>query len=84
MGLRQLYFLIGGLMTKLIFLTEGLATILGFIGIKLIIEAAEHQGWHHVAGIELPKISLQFSLLFIVIVLTITTALSLFKSRKDK
>ena len=39
MGLRQLYFLIGGLMSRLIYLTKGLSIILGFIGVKLIIEA---------------------------------------------
>ncbi len=83
MGLRQLYFLIGGLMQKLIFLTEGLATILGFIGLKLIFEAAEHQGWHSVFGISIPKISLQVSLIFIIGVLAVTTAVSLYKSRKD-
>ncbi len=83
MGLRQLYFLIGGLMTKLIYLTEGLATILGFIGVKLIFEAAEHQGWHKIAGIAIPHVSLQVSLVFIISVLTITTLLSLYKSRND-
>ena len=43
MGLRQLYFLIGGLMKKLVYLTEGLALILAFIGVKLLIEALHSQ-----------------------------------------
>ncbi len=83
MGLRQLYFLIGGLMQKLIYLTEGLATILGFIGLKLVFEAADHQGWHKVAGIKIPVISLQVSLGFIIVVLGATTILSLWKSRQS-
>ena len=39
MGLRQLYFLLGGLLTKLVYLSYGLAVILGFIGVKLVLEA---------------------------------------------
>ena len=53
MGLRQLYFLIGGLMKRLIYLTEGLAVILIFIGGKLILEAGHGQGW------SVPEISIQ-------------------------
>ena len=83
MGLRQLYFLIGGLMAKLIYLTEGLSLILGFIGLKLVFEAAESQGWHSIIGIHIPKISLQASLAFILGVLATTTVVSLFKSRKE-
>ncbi len=82
MGLRQLYFLIGGLMQKLIYLTEGLATILAFIGLKLIFEAAHSQGWEKIAGVKVPVISLQVSLGFIVVVLATTTALSLWKSKR--
>ena len=39
MGLRQLYFLLGGLLTRLVYLSYGLAVILGFIGVKLVLEA---------------------------------------------
>ena len=39
MGLRQLYFLLGGLLSKLVYLSYGLAVILGFIGVKLVLEA---------------------------------------------
>ena len=39
MGLRQLYFLLGGLLKRLVYLTIGLAVILAFIGVKLIMEA---------------------------------------------
>ena len=51
MGLRQLYFLLGGLMNKLIYLTQGLAIILGFIGVKLIIEAIHGGGTHKILGV---------------------------------
>ena len=83
MGLRQLYFLIGGLMEKLIYLTEGLSLILAFIGVKLLIEAMHAQGWHALFGLELPHIPLTLSLGFIVVTLVITASLSLFKTRKS-
>jgi tellurite resistance protein TerC len=81
MGLRQLYFLIGGLMKKLIYLTEGLAILLIFIGIKLVLEAMHAQGWHTFGGIHLPEVSLQFSLGFIVLTLLSTASISLYKTR---
>jgi tellurite resistance protein TerC len=83
MGLRQLYFLIGGLMTKLVYLTEGLSAILGFIGIKLIIEALHSQHWDHIGSFEIPHISLQVSLAFIVITLALTAIISLVKTRRS-
>ena len=81
MGLRQLYFLIGDLMDKLIYLSEGLAVVLGFIGLKLLVEAA--LGEHHtkVWGIKIPNISLGLSLGFVLLTLAITTGLSLWKSK---
>jgi len=83
MGLRQLYFLIGSLMNKLVYLTQGLSVILGFIGVKLIFEAALSQKHHRVIGINIPEISLGLSLGFIISVLSLTTLLSLLKSRKS-
>jgi tellurite resistance protein TerC len=82
MGLRQLYFLLGGLMTKLIYLTKGLAIILGFIGVKLIIEALHGGGTHKIMGIEIPEISTGFSLSVIIGTLFMTTVLSLAMSSK--
>ena len=84
MGLRQLYFLLGGLMNKLIYLTQGLAIILGFIGIKLIIEAIHGGGSHKILSVEIPEISTKFSLIVIVGTLVITTIASLFVSSKSK
>ena len=83
MGLRQLYFLIGGLMKKLIYLTEGLSIILAFIGVKLVFEAADQQGWHHLGPIKIPVISLPVSLGFIILTLSLTTIISLFRARKS-
>ena len=84
MGLRQLYFLLGGLMTKLIYLTKGLAVILGFIGVKLIIEAIHGNDIHKILGVEIPEISTQFSLAVIVGTLVTTTIASLIVSSKSK
>ena len=84
MGLRQLYFLIGGLMSRLIYLTKGLSIILGFIGVKLIIEAFHGIGTHILFGLDIPEISLPFSLTFIIGTLVITTIASLIVSSKSK
>lgn len=84
MGLRQLYFLLGGLMNKLIYLNEGLSVILGFIGIKLVLEAVHGGGTHKLLGIEVPEISTQFSLGVILITLIITVIASLVNASKSK
>jgi TerC family integral membrane protein len=78
MGLRQLFFLIGGLLDRLVYLSKGLAVILAFIGLKLIFEAMHHHGvaWA-------PEIPILASLAVIVGTLAITTVASLAKSRKD-
>ncbi|MEP7193244.1 MAG: TerC family protein [Actinomycetota bacterium] len=87
MGLRQLYFLIGGLLKRLVYLGIGLAILLSFIGVKLILHAAHVNelpfinGGKPVAGA--PEISIGQSLSIIVAILAITTIASLFKSRKD-
>ncbi|WP_033216645.1 TerC family protein [Kitasatospora phosalacinea] len=78
MGLRQLYFLIGGLLTRLVYLSYGLSVILGFIGVKLILHAL------HESGVHVPEIGIAFSLAFIVVVLAVTTVASLLASRKAK
>jgi tellurite resistance protein TerC len=82
MGLRQLYFLIGGLMKRLIYLTKGLSIILAFIGVKLIIEAFHGIDIHILFGIHIPEISTQFSLIVILATLTITAISSLVVSGK--
>jgi tellurite resistance protein TerC len=82
MGLRQLYFLIGDLMHKLVYLSEGLSIILAFIGAKLVFEAALGEGHKKVDGITVPNISLGFSLGFVIGILVLTALLSALKTRK--
>ncbi|MFG2468762.1 TerC family protein [Streptomyces canus] len=77
MGLRQLYFLIGGLLKKLVHLSYGLSIILGFIGVKLVLHAL------HESGVHVPEIGIPFSLGFIVLVLAVTTLTSLRAAKKQ-
>jgi tellurite resistance protein TerC len=77
MGLRQLYFLIGGLLKKLVHLSYGLSVILGFIGVKLVLHAL------HESGVSVPEISIPVSLGVICAVLVITTITSLRASKKQ-
>jgi tellurite resistance protein TerC len=87
MGLRQLYFLIGDLLQRLVYLSLGLSVLLGFIGIKLILHAlhentlpfingGDHVGWA-------PDIPIWLSLVAIVGILGVTTVASLIKSRRS-
>ncbi|MBC2877177.1 MULTISPECIES: TerC family protein [Streptomyces] len=76
MGLRQLYFLIGGLLRKLVHLSYGLSVILGFIGVKLVLHAL------HESGVAVPEISIPVSLGVICAVLAVTTVTSLRASAK--
>ncbi|MFE9471582.1 TerC family protein [Streptomyces griseofuscus] len=77
MGLRQLYFLLGGLLKKLVHLSYGLSVILGFIGVKLVLHAL------HESGVPVLEISIPVSLGVICAVLVVTTVTSLMASRKQ-
>jgi tellurite resistance protein TerC len=77
MGLRQLYFLVGILLKRLVYLSKGLSIVLGFIGIKLIIEALHGIGIHEAFGYEIPHVSLAVSLGVIISSLAVTTVISL-------
>ena len=83
MGLRQLYFLIGGLLERIIYLNVGLSVILGFIGVKLVIEALHGSHIDHLGAVPLPEIGIATSLLFILATLTVTVGASLAKTRLD-
>jgi TerC family integral membrane protein len=83
MGLRQLYFLIGGLLEKLIFLNVGLSVILAFIGVKLIVEALHGSHVDALGPVPLPHIGIVTSLVFILGVLLVTVVASLGKQRRD-
>ncbi len=88
MGLRQLYFLIGGLLERLIYLAQGLAVILAFIGLKLISHALKINELPFINGGEpvkwVPEIPIWFSLGFIATTITVATVLSLLKTRKTR
>ena len=85
LGLRQLFFLVDGLLDKLVYLAYGLAVILAFIGAKLVLHALHTNevpfvnGGQHVA---VPEISTATSLVVIVVVLAVTTAASLLRTRR--
>jgi tellurite resistance protein TerC len=77
LGLRALYFLLKGLLDKLVYLSLGLSIILMFIGVKLIMTYV-HEIWY-----EVPKIPTLVSLAVIAIILTVSTVASLIKVKKD-
>jgi tellurite resistance protein TerC len=86
MGLRQLYFLLGGLINRLVYLSYGLAVILGFIGVKLILHAVHDNALPFLNDgkpIEAaPDIGIGWSLTVIIGTLVVTTVASLARSRK--
>ncbi len=88
LGLRQLYFLLGGMLSRLVYLSIGLAFILAFIGVKLVIHAMHKNevpfinGGEHVTVI--PEIPTLVSLGVITLTIVITSVLSLLKTRADE
>jgi TerC family integral membrane protein len=78
LGLRALYFLVKGLLDRLVYLSTGLAVILAFIGVKLILH------WAHVdIDPRVPQIPTTVSLLVVLGVLLVVTVASLVKTRRD-
>ena len=87
LGLRQLFFLVDGLLDRLVYLSYGLAAILGFIGVKLVLHALHANELPFVNGgrhVEVPEIGTWWSLTFIVVVLTVTAVLPLRRTRRDE
>jgi tellurite resistance protein TerC len=82
LGLRHLYFLVGGLLSRLVHLSTGLAVILGFIGVKLISEALRSYGVHHLGPVPVPDAGAAVSLAVITGVLAITAVSSLAAGRR--
>jgi tellurite resistance protein TerC len=78
LGLRALFFLVKGLLDRLVYLSTGLALILAFIGVKLILHWA-----HEDVSSAVPEVSTPLSLSVIGVVLVIATAASLAKTRRD-
>ncbi|MDF2491692.1 MAG: tellurium resistance protein TerC [Microbacterium sp.] len=87
MGLRQLYFLLGGLLEKLKYLHYGIAFILAFIGVKLFFHALHENELPFINGGEhvewAPDISTWTSLAVIIVAMAVATITSLIAARKD-
>jgi tellurite resistance protein TerC len=77
LGLRALYFLVTGLLDRLVYLSTGLALILGLIGVKLILH------WGHEIDDSVPEIETGTSLIFIASILVVVTIASVVKVRRD-
>lgn len=86
MGLRQLYFLIGGLLERLVYLAQGLAVILAFIGVKLVLHALHVNEVPFINGGQpvewAPEIPIWFSLLFIAATIAVAAIASLLRTRR--
>ncbi|MET7401264.1 TerC/Alx family metal homeostasis membrane protein [Dactylosporangium sp. NPDC005572] len=78
LGLRALYFVLHGSLRSLRHLNHGLGIILGFIGVKLIVQ------WAHDTWPEVPEIPTLLSLLVVVVALATVTATSLAADRRDR
>ena len=84
MGLRQLYFLLGGLLDRLVYLSQGLAFILFFIGVKLLLHALHENTLPFVNGgdpVGVPEIPTLLSLAVIIFTLLVTMVASLLRTR---
>src|SRR3954452_4277134 len=77
LGLRALYFLVTGLLDRLVYLSTGLSLILAFIGVKLLLH------WGHLHHDGVPEFATSTSLLVILVVLAVTVVASLLKARRD-
>ena len=86
LGLRQLYFLLNGLLDKLVYLPYGLAVVLGFIGVKLLLHALHENNLPFInggEGLNVPEVGTVLSLVVIVGVLVVTAVASVIKERAD-
>ena len=83
LGLRALYFLLKGLLDKLVYLSLGLSVILMFIGVKLIMTYLHEMPYLVDQGINIPKISIGLSLGVIAGILIVSTVASFIKVKKD-
>ncbi|WJY63637.1 Inner membrane protein alx [Corynebacterium atrinae] len=87
MGLRQMYFLLDGLLDRLVYLPYGLGLILAFIGVKLMLHALHENNLPFVNGgenVSVPEIPTELSLLVIIGILVVTVVLSLWRNHYDK
>jgi tellurite resistance protein TerC len=87
MGLRQLFFLVEGLLERLVYLSWGLAVVLGFIGVKLVLHALHENNVPFLNGgepFDVPEVSTAVSLGVIVVVLAVTVVASLRSDREPE
>jgi len=77
LGLQALYFLVSGLLDRLVYLSTGLSLSLAFIGVKLVLH------YLHDLNDAFPEVSIGLSLVVIVAVLAVTTVASLIRVRRD-
>ncbi len=86
MGLRQLYFIVEGLLQRLVYLSKGLGVILFFIGVKLILHALRENDLPFINGgkhVDVPEIPTLVSLAVIAVTLAVAAAASLYATRGD-
>ncbi|MGV0326108.1 TerC family protein [Corynebacterium confusum] len=87
MGLRQMYFLLDGLLDRLVYLPYGLGIVLGFIGVKLLLHALHENNLPFINSgddVPVPEVSTIWSLIIIVGVLVITVLASIWKNKRDE
>ena len=84
MGLRQLFFIVGALLQRLAYLNIGLAVVLGFIGVKMVLEALHDSNVEAIGPVDVPHISVSVSLGVIVSVLGITAVVSTVARRRAR
>ncbi|WBB99528.1 MULTISPECIES: TerC/Alx family metal homeostasis membrane protein [unclassified Solwaraspora] len=76
-GLRALFFLVKGLLDRLVYLSTGLALVLALIGVKLVLH------WGHTLDDRVPEVQTPVSLGLILVILTVTVVASLVKVHRD-
>lgn len=87
MGLRQMYFLLDGLLDRLVYLPYGLGLILAFIGVKLMLHALHENNLPFINGgenVPVPEVPTELSLVVIVGILVVTVLLSIWKNKRDE
>jgi tellurite resistance protein TerC len=84
MGLRQLYFMLAGLLQRLVYLSKGVGAVLFFIGIKLMLQALRENNLPFINGgehVDVPEVPTLLTLAVIVVTLAIAAAASLYNTR---
>jgi tellurite resistance protein TerC len=83
LGLRHLYFLVAGLLARLVYLQAGLCVVLAFIGVKLLAEALHGSGVTSIGPVPVPQVGAWLSLAIIALVLGVTALASALATRRQ-